>query len=104
MGLAIILFAGAVVILLWLFLWSLQRQRLGQTPELEAALGDLPLLSSSDAVIVASEHGQILHANETIRRWLDMRKSRSGSDRPSASSLSIPSWNCSRARRKPRSN
>ena len=70
MGLAIILFAGAVVILFWLFLWSFQRQRLGPIPELEPALGDLSLLESSDAVIVATEQGHVLHANETIRRWV----------------------------------
>ncbi len=70
MGLAVILFAGAVIILLWLFLWSLQRQRLEQLPDAEIALGDVSSLSGSDAVIVASEQGKILHANETLRRWL----------------------------------
>src|SRR3954452_13537064 len=72
MGLAIILFAGAVVILFWLFLWSYQRQRLGPIPELEPALGELSLLSSSDAVIVATEQGQVIHVNETVRSWLEM--------------------------------
>ncbi|MCC6803614.1 MAG: GAF domain-containing protein, partial [Anaerolineae bacterium] len=68
MELAILLFAGAVVILLWLFFWS--RQRMGQAPDLESVLANLPLVSSGDAVLVTSEHGQVLHANDTIRRWL----------------------------------
>jgi len=72
MGLAIILFAGAIVILFWLFLWSYQRQRLGPIPEIEPVVSEWSLLSSSDAVIVATEQGQVLHANETVQRWLEM--------------------------------
>lgn len=78
MVLAIILFAGAVVILLWLFLWS--QQRLGHTPDLESVLGSLPLVSENDALLVASDHGQVLHANDTLRRWL-------GSDMPDLESI-----------------
>ena len=76
MGLALILFAGAVVILIWLYLWSLQRQRLGHIAELEphadGSSGRRRWLDNGDAVIVATEHGQMIHVNETIRRWLNV--------------------------------
>ncbi len=75
MGLALILFAGAVVILIWLYLWSLQRQRLGHIPELETSMTDIPaaaMVANGDAVIVATEHGQVIHVNETIRHWLNV--------------------------------
>ncbi len=64
MGLAIILFAGAVVILVWLFLWS--RQRLDESPTPEMNL-DLRLFAPGDAVIVANEQGQIVHASDAAR-------------------------------------
>ncbi len=73
MGLALILFAGAVIILIWLYLWSLQRQHLGVIPEQEVFLGG-QAVSSGDAVVVASEHGQVLYANDVIRRWLDVEE------------------------------
>lgn len=71
MGLPIILFAGAVVILLWLYLWSLQRQRMGTFPEVEEVLVKVPTLSG-DAVLVAREHGKIVHANDIMRFWLNL--------------------------------
>ncbi len=71
MGLPIILFAGAVVILLWLYLWSLQRQKMGNIPEVEEVLVKVPTVSG-DAVIVAREHGKIVHANEILRHWLNL--------------------------------
>lgn len=73
MSLALILFVGGVVILLWLFLWSRQRQRLGPVPEsIDAALSSIPHVSASDAVFVARTHGRLLYANETARRWLSV--------------------------------
>ena len=72
MGLAIILFAGAVVILLWLFLWSLQKQRLGSLPPSDESLDVMSMVSAGDAVIVATESGQVLHVNETLHRWLNL--------------------------------
>ena len=73
MSLAVILFVGGVVILLWLFLWSRQRQRLGSVPDsLEAVLRQMPTASTSDAVLVAKTHGRLLYANETARRWLKL--------------------------------
>ncbi len=71
MGLPIILFAGAVVILLWLYLWSLQRQKMGNIPEVEEVLVKVPTVSG-DAVLVAREHGKIVHANEVMRHWLNL--------------------------------
>ncbi len=71
MELAIILFAGAVVILVWLFLWSYQRQRLAE-PE-SALSGDdlvLPGVTANNAVIVASDQGKLLITNDTVRRWV----------------------------------
>ncbi|MEP7290203.1 MAG: GAF domain-containing protein [Chloroflexota bacterium] len=71
MGLAVILFAGAIVILAWLFLWSLQRQRLGAVSTPDTAFDNLPFVSANDAVIVASDSGRVVHTNDTIRRWLN---------------------------------
>lgn len=73
MGLVVFLFVGAVVIFVGLFFWSLQRQRLGSIPPLEDAYAPLmPSVSSTDAVIIASESGRVLSANETLRGWLDL--------------------------------
>lgn len=71
MGLPIILFAGAVVILIWLYLWSLQRQKMGTVPEVEEVLVRVPS-ASGDAVLVAREHGKIVHANDIMRHWLNL--------------------------------
>jgi PAS domain S-box-containing protein len=73
MSLALLLFIGGVVILLWLLLWSRQKQRVGNIPTaVDAVLRDMPLVSTNDAVLVATPHGQILYANQTARRWLDL--------------------------------
>ena len=73
MSLALILFVGGVVIILWLFLWARQKQRLGTAPiTVDAVLRDVPQVSTNDAVLVAKAHGQLLYANETARRWLDL--------------------------------
>lgn len=76
--LPIILFVGGFVILLWLFLWSQQRQKLGYIPEAEGNLrGDTVNFSgdggsSLEAVLVATERGQLIHVNDTMRRWLNI--------------------------------
>lgn len=73
MSLAVVLFVGGLVILLWLFLWSRQRQRLDRPAEsVDALLRDVPVVSSHDAVLVARPHGQLLYANETARHWLSV--------------------------------
>ncbi len=81
-GLPIILFVGGLVILLWLFLWARQRQRLGDIPEGAAVVSagyanTLPsvptsLYAAGDAVMVATERGQLIHANDTLRHWIDL--------------------------------
>lgn len=74
MALAVILFAGAVVILLWLYLWSLQRQR-ASVPALETnSLASLPPAADDQAVILLNESGQVLDANDTLRQWLGVER------------------------------
>jgi len=75
LGLPILLFVGGLVILLWLFLWSRQRQALGRIPETDAATPDSALLNTDDAVLVATERGQLIHVNDTLRRWLALEGS-----------------------------
>ena len=53
MGLPLILFLGGIVIILWLYFWTRQRQQLGISPEIEQQVyQDVPLASSDDAVLV----------------------------------------------------
>lgn len=69
MGLAVILFVGGAVVLLWLYLWVRQRQKLGRLPEIETAVQyDSPGAGANDAVIVASQSGQIIFVNDNARQ------------------------------------
>jgi PAS domain S-box-containing protein len=73
MGLPIILFLGGIVIILWLYFWTRQRQELAIIPEVEQQVyHDVPLASSDDAVLVSKGYGQLVYVNERARRWLDM--------------------------------
>jgi PAS domain S-box-containing protein len=73
MGLPIILFLGGLVILLWLYFWTRQRQQLGLAPQVEQQIQqEVPLASSDDAVLVSRGHGQLVYVNERARRWLDL--------------------------------
>jgi GAF domain-containing protein/two-component sensor histidine kinase len=72
MELILITFAGGAVIILWLYLWSRQRQTLGAVPDVEAMLREMTGAGFGDAVLVAREHGQLLHLNDTARRWLNV--------------------------------
>jgi PAS domain S-box-containing protein len=72
MELILITFAGGAVIILWLYLWSRQRQTLGAVPDAEAMLRDMAGAGFGDAVLVAREHGQLLHMNATARQWLNI--------------------------------
>ncbi|NDJ59621.1 MAG: GAF domain-containing protein [Chloroflexi bacterium] len=74
MGLALIMvfFLGGLALAIWLLLWSRQRERLGFIPDVENILEDVPLVAGSDAVLVSREHGQLIYANDTIRRWLHL--------------------------------
>src|SRR4051794_1061321 len=64
MGLAIILFAGALVLLVGLFLWS--RQRLEALPAADVS-PDVPLAANGEAMIVASAQGQVVQASDAAR-------------------------------------
>ncbi|MDX2161825.1 MAG: GAF domain-containing protein [bacterium] len=77
LGLPIILFVGGFVILLWLFLWSRQRQQLGTIPETEPYMpeSDLPSYAADDGVVVANDRGLVTHVNDTLRRWLNVEGS-----------------------------
>jgi PAS domain S-box-containing protein len=74
MGLGFILFAGGLVIVLGVYLWSRQRLALGYIPtgEPSAHLNLPPLATSDDAVVVSREHGQVVFVNEKARHWLGM--------------------------------
>ncbi|MBC7811205.1 MAG: GAF domain-containing protein, partial [Burkholderiales bacterium] len=85
MGIPLILFVGGLVILLWLFLWSRQKQQLNAysasqndlattSPTLSAASADDVEIAASenDAVLVAKGHGQLVFINEPARRWLGL--------------------------------
>ena len=71
MELAIILFAGAAILFVWLYLWSLQREKSARVPEVAELLANVPTVAG-DAVLVAREHGEIVYADDTIRRWLSL--------------------------------
>lgn len=73
MNLAIILFAGAVVVLLWLYLWTRQRGALMNAPEVDDLMREMPLIAPGDAFLVTNAHGRLLHANEVIHDWLDQQ-------------------------------
>jgi PAS domain S-box-containing protein len=74
MGIGFILFAGGLVIILGLYLWTRQRQSLGHVGDIEIApqLDRLPMADSDDAVLVSREHGQLVFVNERARSWLGM--------------------------------
>ncbi len=74
LDLPIILFIGGLAILLWLFLWSRQRQRLGHIPEAENAnaVPEFPDAGAGDGVLVASDQGRLTHVNPVVRGWLDL--------------------------------
>ncbi len=69
MELAVILFVGGAVVMLWLYLWVRQRQQLGRLPELETnAQYESHGMGANDAVVVASQSGQIIYVNENARQ------------------------------------
>ncbi|MDX1995417.1 MAG: GAF domain-containing protein [bacterium] len=70
MSLPLILIVGGLIIIAWIWLWSRQRGELSSTVEVERSLLDSPYIGSDDAVLVAREHGQLLYANDSARRWL----------------------------------
>ncbi|RMG81484.1 MAG: GAF domain-containing protein, partial [Chloroflexi bacterium] len=75
MDLAIVLILAGGIVFLWLYLWSRQRQQLGyihNEQQVEQSLQNTPFAAQNNnsAVLVASEHGQLLYANDMARRWL----------------------------------
>lgn len=74
MGLGVILLIGGLVITAGLILWALQRQRLGYIPgeQVNPVSLDLPAASNDDAILVSSEHGQLIYVNDRARRWIGL--------------------------------
>ncbi len=72
-GLIIFLLVGALALLGWVFLTIRQRAHSDSDPIAET----LPkrvmrLAGKGDALLVASEHGRLLHLNETASDWLEL--------------------------------
>jgi PAS domain S-box-containing protein len=73
MNLGVFLLIGGIVIIAGLFFWARQRQRLGYIPPVdEPASFDVNNQSSDDAVIVARQHGQIVHVSPRALTWLGL--------------------------------
>lgn len=68
MPLAFILFLAGMMMVLWLFLWLNSRSSAAPAGWDEALLA--PVAVSAQAVFVANARGQLIHVNETARRWL----------------------------------
>ncbi|MGQ9908582.1 MAG: GAF domain-containing protein [Candidatus Flexifilum sp.] len=87
MGLALILFIGGLLIILWLLLWTQQRRRLNAGAPLDEGMssarvtGLMPLLRTSDiapgaagteAILIVNARGQLIDANDTARAWIGL--------------------------------
>lgn len=72
MGLELFLIIGGAVLLLWLYLWSRERQTVGRMLDAEESLQSIPMASAEDAVLVSRGHGQLVYVNDSARRWLGM--------------------------------
>jgi GAF domain-containing protein/two-component sensor histidine kinase len=70
MDLAIILFISALVVLVWLFLWAFQRERLNQNAAADISYSNLPILGGRDGMLVVNGRGQLTHANDVLKGWL----------------------------------
>jgi hypothetical protein len=68
----IIIAAGGVAIIAWIYFWSRQRGQLGHIPTIEEPPQELTLAANEDAILVSTERGQVIYANESARRWLGM--------------------------------
>jgi len=71
MELALILFSGAVVILVWLFLWAFQRERLEEAPAADISYSGMPIMGRGESVLIADSRGRLLHANQALRQRLN---------------------------------
>ncbi|MBZ0275447.1 MAG: PAS domain-containing protein, partial [Anaerolineae bacterium] len=71
-GLGFIAIVSGAVITLGLYLWVRQRQSLGLIPVEAKDTPEWALASHDDAVLVSSEHGHLIYANQRARHWLGM--------------------------------
>lgn len=69
-GLGFIAIVSGAVITLGLYLWTRQRQALGPLPAEAEGTPEWELASHDDAVLVSSEHGQLIYINPRARKWL----------------------------------
>ena len=81
MNLAVVLFLGGLVVILWIVAWNYLLSRQNQEEEHEQhPIGDMAKTlshvpgaeSDTDAILVSLEHGQLIYANGSARRWLGM--------------------------------
>jgi PAS domain S-box-containing protein len=84
MEVALILFIGGVIIVTWLYNWTRLQQRIRVTGSVDTIAGDLLVEDSteleaqvaahdsSDAVLVARGHGQLMYANNPARAMIGM--------------------------------
>jgi PAS domain S-box-containing protein len=84
MEVALILFIGGVIIVTWLYNWTRLQQRIRTTGAGDILAGELlaedsneldaqlELQNSSDAVLVARGHGQLMYANNPARAMIGM--------------------------------
>jgi PAS domain S-box-containing protein len=71
--LILLLFAGgAALVVLIYYIVRQPSHRASTASNFEALPGMLRLANQGDALLVASEHGRLLHLNETAQAWLDI--------------------------------
>jgi GAF domain-containing protein/sensor histidine kinase regulating citrate/malate metabolism len=73
-GLIIFLLVGALALLGWVYVTVRQRSTL-DSPNATDTLPQrvMRLAGKGDALLIASEHGRLLHLNETAADWLDLQ-------------------------------
>lgn len=81
MNLAVILFSGGLVVILWIVAWNYLLSRQNQTNEndttidsdIKATLAKIPGgMSHNDAVLISRGHGQLIFANDSAKNWLGL--------------------------------
>ncbi|MBK8027560.1 MAG: GAF domain-containing protein [Chloroflexi bacterium] len=71
MELALILFAGAAVVLIWIYLWASQRERLDESPPVDTTYSKLPIIGRRDGVFIVDSRGRVVYASDTLRSILN---------------------------------
>ncbi|MFN8376063.1 MAG: hypothetical protein U0694_24710, partial [Anaerolineae bacterium] len=70
MALVLMIIVGGVVVYLWLWAWSQERRKMGRALDIEQMLEQVSSTDNhNEAVLISREHGQIVFANESARRW-----------------------------------